>query len=102
MSSVRRRAFRFFLLLDPLASRLNVRMKRTVAAIFGVAVLVSWMGEASAASPKQVQASGGKQRSPSPTATPLPSVELSSFVAANLDAIVGPLEQKLPLPRTEL
>ena len=39
---------------------------------------------------------------PASTATPAPSVDLSRFVGANLDKILGPLEVKVPLPRAEL
>src|SRR4030088_2976822 len=56
------------------------------------------------APPKPAQSPSQRQRSPSPAPTPSypPSVELSSFVAANLDVIAGPLEQKVALPRSEL
>ena len=79
-------------------------MKRTVATILGSALLVFPMGSASAASSKQSQSTGQRQRSPSPAPTPSPppSVDLSNFVAANLDAIAGPLEQKVVIPRSEL
>jgi hypothetical protein len=45
-----------------------------------------------------------KQFIPPPTPTPpgAPSTDLSSFVGANLDKILGPLEVKVPLPRAEL
>lgn len=36
------------------------------------------------------------------TPTPLPSVELSTFVNANLNTITAPLEQRVTMPRAEL
>src|SRR4051812_19964394 len=77
-------------------------MKGTLATILSAAVLLSWTGAAIAAPPKQSQPPAAKQRSASPTPTPSPSVELSTFVNANLDAVTGPLEQKVALPRAEL
>jgi hypothetical protein len=40
--------------------------------------------------------------SPAPSPAPAPSVDLSKFNGANLDTILGPLEQKVPIPRAEL
>jgi hypothetical protein len=79
-------------------------MKRTGPTILCLAFLAALIGNASAASPKQAQSTTPKQRlpSPAPAPSPPPSIELSSFVTANLDAIAGPLEQKVALPRAEL
>jgi hypothetical protein len=40
--------------------------------------------------------------SPAPSPAPAPSVDLSKFNGANLDKILGTLEQKVPIPRAEL
>jgi hypothetical protein len=82
------------------------QMKRTVASIFALTLVIFSMEGTDAASPKQTPSKNQNQGKASPPPTPSvpqpPSVELSNFTNQNLDIILGPLEQKAPMPRSEL
>jgi hypothetical protein len=52
--------------------------------------------------PKKSKKKGAYTPPPAPTPTPAPSVDLTKFVSTNMDRILGPLEVKAPLPRSEL
>jgi hypothetical protein len=82
------------------------QMKRTVASIFALTLVIFSIEGTDAAPPKQTPSKNQKQGNPSsaPTASvpQPPSLELSNFINQNLDIILGPLEQKAPLPRSEL
>jgi hypothetical protein len=79
-----------------LRERIKVRVRMKSAAFFARCIgLLIFL--CVTASPKPPEAKARQQSAPAP-----PSVELSKFIDANLSSILGPLEQKVPLPRAEL
>ena len=78
-------------------------MKIKIQAFVTLAIFSSLALTASAAYPKK---SKKKKGEPTPHATPAPpqppSVDISKFMGDNLDKILGPLDQKILLPRPEL
>jgi hypothetical protein len=69
-------------------------MKLTLALAFCIGLGFALNASTETAPPKQAP--------PAPAPAALPSVELSKFVGAHLDKILGPLEQHVSLPRAEL
>ena len=73
-------------------------MKTTIPSLVCIATIAILIPDAEA----------GKPRKPkfvppaAPTPAGAPSADLSRFVGANLERILGPLDQKVPLPRAEL
>jgi hypothetical protein len=78
-------------------------MKIKIPALITLAIFSSLALTANAAYPKK---SKKKKGEPTPHATPAapqpPSVDISKFMGDNLDKILGPLDQKILLPRPEL
>jgi hypothetical protein len=76
-------------------------MRPTLTAVVCIATLVVVGVSADAARRPKIKK---REFTPPPTATPppAPSVDLSRFIGAHLDKILGPLEQKMALPRAEL
>lgn len=78
-------------------------MKIKIQALVTLAIFSSLTLTANAAYPKK---SKKKKGEPTPHATPAapqpPSVDISKFMGDNLDKILGPLDQKIVLPRPEL
>jgi hypothetical protein len=78
-------------------------MKIKIPALITLAIFSSLAVTADAAYPKKPKKKKGE---PTPHATPAapqpPSVDISKFMGNNLDKILGPLDQKIVLPRPEL
>jgi hypothetical protein len=78
-------------------------MKIRIQPLITLAIFSSLALTANAVYPKKAKKKKGE---PTPHATPAapqpPSVDISKFMADNLDKILGPLDQKILLPRPEL
>jgi hypothetical protein len=76
-------------------------MRTTFSAVLCIAMIIALAVRVDAARRPKI-----KKREftppPTPTPPPAPSGDLSRFIDANLDKILGPLEQKTALPRAEL
>jgi hypothetical protein len=76
-------------------------MRTTISSVLCIATMIALGVTVDAVRRPKIKK---QEFTPPPTATPplVPSVDLSRFISANLDKILGPLGQKAALPRVEL
>jgi hypothetical protein len=97
----------FFRLVGIATGTDNVALAmKTIISIVCLALLVAFSTSTDAAFPPKGKKGAPKKKEytppPTPTPPPAPSVDISKFLSTNLDKILGPVEQKVPLPRAEL